>query len=211
MRTLRSIRLLIALSVATVGLAAYDGPDGPSSAGDTADATGSEMRDDSVVRAPSADDNSCLEQSCRRSEGHIINGLPQPLALSAPRDGWTCAHWSGVSTPRGVLNGKVLQPGARSVFRLELDSSAIGNPNGSTARIGKLQIRPHHYCAEFVSLHNQRLVLDQRIVVASRQPDRDDTRRLSLDSPNCGRVCCWICALASVGDHHGDLNPRHRR
>ncbi len=36
MHTLRSIRLLIALSEATVGLAACGGSDGPSSAGDTA-------------------------------------------------------------------------------------------------------------------------------------------------------------------------------
>jgi hypothetical protein len=50
-----------------------------------------------------------------------------PVTLSVPRNSWICEDWSGVSTPGGVFNGTVVEPGSKHPFRLELHRNAVGN------------------------------------------------------------------------------------
>ncbi len=56
-----------------------------------------------------------------------MSRLPVPVTLSAPRNSWICEDWSGVSTPGGVFNGTVVEPGSKHPFRLELHRNAAGN------------------------------------------------------------------------------------
>jgi hypothetical protein len=119
----RSIRLLSFLTLAAVGLTACGSGNSGSNAGEnTAEASSNEV----VDREAGSDDTSCPEQSSKMFVGHIINGLPVPVTLSAPRNSWICDDWSGVSTPGGVFNGKVLEPGERHPFRLEIHRNASG-------------------------------------------------------------------------------------
>jgi hypothetical protein len=112
----RSIRVLSFLTLAAVGLTACGSGNSASNAGEnTADASGNEV----VNREAGSDDTSCPERISDRFNGRIINGLPVPVTLSVPRNSWICWDWSGVSTPGGVLNGKVLQADERHPFRLE--------------------------------------------------------------------------------------------
>jgi hypothetical protein len=119
----RSIRLLSFLTLAAFGLTACGSGNSSSNAGEnTAEASVNEV----VNREAGSDDTSCPEKSSQKFEGHIINGLPVPVTLSVPRNSWICEDWSGVSTPGGVFNGKVLQAGERHPFRLEIHFEAFG-------------------------------------------------------------------------------------
>jgi hypothetical protein len=112
-----SIRLFSALVAGALALVACGGDDS-STAIQTAAATSS----DTIVNrgAAGADDTSCPEGNSTTIYGHVINGLPWDMTLWAPRLGWKCDDWSGVSTPGRAFNAKTLRPGERYEFRLEI-------------------------------------------------------------------------------------------
>jgi hypothetical protein len=121
------------VTLAAVGLTACGSGNSGSNAGEnTAEASVNEV----VNREAGSDDASCPEQPSQTFEGYIINGLPVPVTLSVPRNSWICEHWSGVSTPGAVFNGKVVQAGESLAYRLEIHDRAKGNFTLSSKAIG---------------------------------------------------------------------------
>lgn len=118
--------LLSVVTVAVAGLVACSGDDrtGPD---DTIEATVEQANPDAgVTREAGADDTSCPEKRSEAFYLHLINGLPRALTLSAPRNGWTCDDWSGVSTPGRAFDNTMLESGERYRFRLERRTNPVG-------------------------------------------------------------------------------------
>jgi hypothetical protein len=177
--------------VATLGLVACGAVDTSSNTGESDGVRIDEASSDGVLRAAGADDTSCPEQSSMKFEGHIMSGLPSPVTLSAPRDGWICADWSGVSTPGHAFNGKVMEPAERYQFRLERHRNAYGY---FTLQIDGIDERsPNPVVIEGTS----RLVVDRR--GSELLPSEANPGKRWL-----GTIYCWFVPMTQAPESWGD-------